>query len=109
MTTLSYLTHFTSLGTHSQSLHGALVPGLYFSKFALYMFLSFLMYCGSHMHIHACTHTCACVFSYSPIDKIHIDLTLIVPRANSVSPLEIAVANRLIHTSHKNCIVYLFL
>ena len=36
-------------------------------------------------------------------------LTLIVPSANSVSPLKIAVANRLIHTIHKNCIVYLFL
>ena len=36
-------------------------------------------------------------------------LTLIVPSANSVSPLKISVANRLIHTIHKNCIVYLFL
>ena len=36
-------------------------------------------------------------------------LTLIVPNANSVSPLKIAVANRLMHAIHKNCIVYLFL
>ena len=35
--------------------------------------------------------------------------TLIVPGTNSVSPLKIAVANRLIHAIHKNCIVYLFL
>ena len=34
---------------------------------------------------------------------------LIVPSAKSVSPLKIAVANRLIHAIHKNCIVYLFL
>ena len=36
-------------------------------------------------------------------------LTLLVPSANSVSPLKIAAANRLIHAIHKNCIVYLFL
>ena len=36
-------------------------------------------------------------------------LSLIVPSANSVSPLNIAIANRLIHAIHKNCIVYLFL
>ena len=36
-------------------------------------------------------------------------LTLIVPSANSVSPLKIAVANQLIHAIYKNCIVYLFL
>ena len=36
-------------------------------------------------------------------------LTLIVPSANSVSPIKIAVANRLIQAIHKNCIVYLFL
>ena len=35
-------------------------------------------------------------------------LTLIVPSANSVSPLKIAVAKRLIHAIHENCIVYLF-
>ena len=39
----------------------------------------------------------------------HIILTLIVPSANSVSPLKIAIANRLIHAIHKNGIVYLFL
>ena len=33
-------------------------------------------------------------------------LTPIVQSANSVSPLEIVVANRLIHAIHKNCIVY---
>ena len=36
-------------------------------------------------------------------------LTLIVPSANSVSLLKIAVANRLIQVIHKICIVYLFL
>ena len=36
-------------------------------------------------------------------------LNLIVPSANSVSPLEIAAENRFIHASHENCIVYLFL
>ena len=36
-------------------------------------------------------------------------LTLIVPSANSVSLLEIAVGNRFIHVIHKNCIVYLFM
>ena len=35
-------------------------------------------------------------------------LTLRVPSANSVSLLEIAAANWLIHASFKNCIVYLF-
>ena len=38
-----------------------------------------------------------------------IILTLIVPSANSVSPLKLPIANRLIHAIHKNCIVYLFL
>ena len=41
--------------------------------------------------------------------KTNVCLTLIVPSANSVSPLKIAVANRLIHAIQKNCIVYLFL
>ena len=36
-------------------------------------------------------------------------LTLIVPSANSVSLLKIAVPNRLIHAIHKNCIVYIFI
>ena len=36
-------------------------------------------------------------------------LTLTVPSANSVSPLEIATADRLILAIHKNCVVYLFL
>ena len=46
-------------------------------------------------------------FFQGPIDRD----TLIVPSANSVSPLKIVVANRLIHAIHKNCIVdrYLFL
>ena len=36
-------------------------------------------------------------------------LTLIVPNAKSVSPLKIAIANRLKQAIHKNCVVYLFL
>ena len=35
-------------------------------------------------------------------------LTLIEPSTNSVSPLKIAVGNRLVHAIHKNCIVYFF-
>ena len=41
------------------------------------------------------------------IEYVRNVLTLIVPSAKSVSPLKIAVANRLIHAIHKNGIVYL--
>ena len=43
------------------------------------------------------------------IPGLDMTLTLIVPSANSVSPLKIAIANRLIHATQKNFIVYLFL
>ena len=39
----------------------------------------------------------------------YVSLTIIVPSANSVPPLKIAIANRPIHAIQKNCIVYLFL
>ena len=41
---------------------------------------------------------------YSSLCPKFLHLTLIVPSANSVSPLKIAAANRLIHAIHKNCI-----
>ena len=55
-------------------------------------------------------HTSACSWRYRVHQwrLLHF-LTLIVPSANSVSPLKTAVENRLIHAIHKNCIVYLFL
>ena len=50
-------------------------------------------------------------FEVQPLNSIYNNgqcLTLIVPSANSLSPLKIAIENRLIHAIHKNCIVYLF-
>ena len=51
-------------------------------------------------------------FEVQPLNSIYNNgqcLTLIVPSANSLSPLKIAIVNRLIHAIHKNCIAYLFL
>ena len=49
------------------------------------------------------------VVSIHTVRKGTAGLTLIVPSANSVLLLEIAVANRLMHANLKNSIVYLFL
>ena len=46
------------------------------------------------------------ICTYYILVSMNTVLTLIVPSANSVSPLKIAVENRLIHAIHKNCIVY---
>ena len=43
------------------------------------------------------------------VELVFLVLTFIVPSANSVSLLKIAIANRLIHATQKNFIVYLFL
>ena len=50
-----------------------------------------------------------CAFINKGSNEVVSSITLTVASANSVSPLKIAVANRLIHAIHKNCIVYLFL
>ena len=52
---------------------------------------------------------CSYTISFGDIKLFTEDLTLIMTSANSVSPLKIATAIRLIHAIHKNCIVYLFL
>ena len=52
---------------------------------------------------HNCIFTCWMFLIVYPHTKLWA-LTLIVPSANSVSPLKIAIANRLIHATHKNFI-----
>ena len=53
---------------------------------------------------------CLCVYKIQGVYKVPVyTLTLIVPSANSISLLKLPVADRLIHGSNKNCILYLFL